>query len=192
MRAVEAEAENHRIEVDQPRRKALRAIAQPLQLGTQYETAFVLSDHWRAHFDQRLAAGDGGSITVTTLRQAIDEPIPMGLDRRLEDVLILVFAAATRRSFWLHSAPYPNAAIGRLDDQVELRDQSLPDEDTWREAVRRAAIVFGTVASALRSANEVIRLAASLKEQGAAKQPGATGLVRALEPRLEQACDRAR
>jgi hypothetical protein len=183
LRAVDAEADNHRIEVEQPRRRPLRAIAQPLKLGIQYETAFVLADHWRSHFDQRLAAS-GGPFTVGALRQAIDVPQPMGLDRRLGDVLILVFAAQTRRSFWLHGAPFAGAAIGRLDDALELRDQRLPDEQTWREAVRRAATLFGLAASELRSAGEVSRLAGEVAERGSASQGPTAALLRALEARL--------
>ena len=59
LRAVDAEADNGRIEVKRSRRAAMTAVAQPLRLGIQYETAFLLDHHWQQHFDQQHAATGG-------------------------------------------------------------------------------------------------------------------------------------
>ena len=78
LRAVEAEAENHRIEVERSKRGPMLAVAQPLELGTQYETAFVLGHHWRQHLDQQHAADGSGALTVKALRDYIDRPSRWG------------------------------------------------------------------------------------------------------------------
>jgi hypothetical protein len=165
LRAVEAEAENHRIEVERSKRTPMLAVAQPLELGTQFETAFVLGHRWRQHFDQQHAADGGGPLTVKALREYVDRPKPMGLDRKVQDVLILVYAAQSKRSFWLGDAPFTQAKIGTVPDECELREQKLPDEKTWKEACARAASVFGLAPSPLRTASEVARLTQDLREQ---------------------------
>ena len=186
LRAVEAEAENHRIEVERSKRGPMLAVAQPLELGTQYETAFVLGHHWRQHLDQQHAADGGGALTVKALRDYIDRPKPMGLDRKVQDLLILVYAAQSKRSFWLGDAPFTQAKIGNVPDECELREQKLPDEKTWQEASARAASVFGLAPSPLRTASEVARLTQDLREQQSELREPSQKLVAQLNACLDR------
>ena len=162
----EAMAEqDERILVDKPLRPILRDLAQPLKLGTMHETHFVLSNHWRSHFDRKIAAaGDGASLTVGNLRSWIDQPEPMGLPTLAANLVLLVFAEQTNRSFYLHGGPVP-AALDRLGDELELREQELPATEVWVQAVTRAESVFGLTSSKLLNAINVADLADRVLEK---------------------------
>ncbi|MDA1277085.1 MAG: phage resistance protein [Verrucomicrobia bacterium] len=76
-----------RIIVDQAKRRELRQIANPLKLGDMTtESAFVLGHHWKNHFDRK-EAEHGGPVTVTKLREWMDEPQRWGLPRDLRNAL---------------------------------------------------------------------------------------------------------
>lgn len=186
LRAVDAEADNHRIEVERPKRNAMLAVAGPLELGTQHEVAFVLGHRWKQHFDQQHAASGGGSLSVKSLREYIDRPKSMGLARKVQDVLILVYAAQSKRSFWAGDAPFTQAKIGNLPDEAELREQTLPDEKTWQEACARAATVFGLAPSPLRTASEVARLVKDLQDNEGALRETSRDLLTALGSSLDR------
>ena len=163
-----------RILVERPLRPILRDLAQPLKLGTMHETHFVLSAHWRSHFDRRIAGrasgatnagdGDGASLTVGKLRSWIDQPEPMGLPTPAANLVLLVFAEETNRSFYLHGGPVP-ATLDRLADELELREQELPAVDVWEEAVARAERDFGLASSKLLNAINVADLAEKVQQQ---------------------------
>ena len=101
------QTEDGRVAIDKPLRPLLRHIANPLQLGEMgYDaTHFVLGQHWKNHFTRK-AAETGGTIDVSQLRTWMDEPKPMGLPREAENMVILLFAEQTNRSFFLHGAPF--------------------------------------------------------------------------------------
>lgn len=110
------QTEDGRIAIDKPLRPLLRHIANPLQLGEMGHDAthFVLGQHWKNHLTRK-AAETGSSITVSQLRTWIDEPKPMGLPREAENLVILTFAEQTKRSFFLHGAPF-EATLTNLPD----------------------------------------------------------------------------
>jgi len=162
------------------------AVAHSLELGTQYETAFVLGHHWRQHFDQQHAADGAGALSVKALREYIDRPRRMGLDRKVQDLLILVYAAQAKRSFWLGDAPFTQARVGNVPDECELREQKLPDDKTWKEASVRAASVFGLAPSSLKTASEVARLTQDLREQQSALRESSQKLVSQLNGCLDR------
>ncbi len=151
--------------VDKPLRPILRELAQPLKLGTMHETHFVLSRHWRNHFDRKISGrADDAGLTVGQLKSWIDQPEPMGLPMLAADLVLLVFAEQTNRSFYLHGGPVP-ATFERLAGELELREQELPAPDLWQTAVERAGTVFGLAASPLRNAINVADLANRLLEK---------------------------
>jgi hypothetical protein len=110
------------------------AVAQPLDSGRS-ETAFVLGHHWRQHFDQQHAA-DGLEHSVKALREYIDRPRRMGLDRKVQDLLILVYAAQAKRSFWLGDAPFTGLGSA-TSNECELRERSFP---TTRHGRKRLSV----------------------------------------------------
>ena len=98
------------------RRRVLRRVANPLELGTQHDAPFVLDGRWKERLDQRLAArrelhGDG-PLTVGLLRELLDGQQPAGLTVPVGNLVILTYAAQTGRTFRLHGGE-PGTIGGR-------------------------------------------------------------------------------
>ena len=129
-------------------RRIMSRIANPLRLGVQAEQAFLLdvSPQWELHFTRKLAerdkSGAEGNATVRELRAWIDEPKAMGLSTVLQDLVILVWAAATDRTFTDHGGP-ARTGIDSLHDSYEVVAQDLPEQAIWLEACLRAQHVLG-------------------------------------------------
>lgn len=151
-----------RIIVDQSKRKELRQIANPLKLGEMTtESAFVLSHHWKSHFDRK-EAEHGGPVTVAKLRDWMDEPQKWGLQRDLQNLVLIFFANHAQMNFHLHGRLI-EPEITDLPDAAELRTQRLPSQHDWDEAAKRASSVFGIVAAPLLNAVNVAKLATDIK-----------------------------
>jgi hypothetical protein len=180
------QTEDGRVAIDKPLRPLLRHIANPLRLGEMgYDaTHFVLGQHWKNHFTKK-AAETGRTIDVSQLRTWIDEPKPMGLPREAENVVILLFAEQTNRSFFLHSAPC-DATLTNLPDRLELREQKLPNLAQWDIAVERAGRIFGVAASPLLKASNVIALASGVKQRSADARYACQTYRQRLEDRLRK------
>jgi hypothetical protein len=146
-----------RIAVDQPKRKEMRQIANPLALGEMHETHFLLGQYWRTHF-LRKHAEDGGAMTVGKMRRWIDEPAPRGLSpKEVQNLIILVFGLQTNRSFFLHGGPI-QPSLENIADELELREQRLPSQATWEKVRVRADAIFGVPTSPLLNASNVSKL----------------------------------
>jgi hypothetical protein len=179
--------EDGRIEVDDKTlRPVLRQVAQPLRLGVMHELPFLLDHHWADHFNRKLAeAQQAGEVTVTVerLRAWIDDPQPMGLSRELQNLVLLVFAEQADRGFFLRGAPY-QVTVERIDDEVELRAQELPDEQTWKAARERARSLLDVQTSDLCNAANVGQLVADLRARAEARKPSCDAVVSELARRL--------
>src|SRR5262249_26319628 len=114
-----ARKEDGRVEVDRPLRPLVRQIANPLLLGEMGADAthFVLGQHWKNHFNRK-AAQTGSALTVSQLRQWLDDPRPMGLPKEAANLVILTFAEQTNRSFHLHGGPF-DTTLTNLPDSLE-------------------------------------------------------------------------
>lgn len=183
-----------RLEVERELRASVRQIANPLDLGEMHESAFVLSDRWRHQLVRGAAAAGqrGESVTVGVLRAAIDRPTadaalePLGLPREVQDLLILVFAEQTHRSFFRYGGPVsPAPDIGQLLDELELREQALPTEGVWLAAGERAAKLFGLAPPPFLSILNVTRLRQDLRQAAGRCRASASELAAALRGRLE-------
>ncbi len=174
-----------RIEVERPLRDVLRQVAMPLGFGKMYESHFILEKDWVNRFDRAIAqAGPGPSAaTVGLLRQAIDESRPMGLPRDLQDLLILVSAEQSQRTFHLYGAPY-TASIGNLRDELVLREQPLPSEEEWVAAQELSSRLFGVVVSKHRSAANVAALIGKVREEVAKHEAAVSELAGELQGRM--------
>jgi hypothetical protein len=142
-------------------------IAVPLKLGEMGETHFALGRDWYSHFSRQVQ----GQITVAKLRAAIDEPNPMGLPLHAQNLIILVYADQANRSFFLHGGPY-QPKLEDMPDELELREQALPSQEDWDEAINRAGKIFGISVSPLRNASNLSDLGTKLKDAaGPAVEP---------------------
>ena len=179
-----ARTKDGRAPVDKPLRPLLRGIAGPLLLGEMaYDaTHFVLGHHWRSHF-ARKAAETGCALTVDRLRQWIDEPQAMGLPKEVANLVILVFAEQTNRSFLLHGAAF-DASLTNMPEACELREEMLPEPQLWEIAVYRAGKIFGEAPSPLLKASNVSLMASRVKEQAAAAREPCQAYCRRLTDRL--------
>ena len=180
-----ASSPDGRIEVPSDKRKVMRTIATPMELGQQYEAPFVIGTKWKDHFDRSIAAAaqQGQSeVTVGDLRRWIDAPEAIGLPRDLQSLVILVYAAQSGRVFRQHGGPV-DPPIDKLDDDFELVSPRLPDEAAWKVACARASSVLG-IADVNPARRSFETLAMALKAKAQAVLPAAQGVQGALEQRL--------
>jgi hypothetical protein len=178
------ETADGRIAVDQPKRRELRQIANPLKLGEMHETHFLLGQHWKTHF-LRKHAGLGGSMTVSKMRRWTDEPQGMGLPREVQNLIILAFALQTNRSFFLHGGPM-QPTIENTADELELREQKLPSQADWEKARSRADAIFGRTSSPLLNAANMAKLIGDVQTEVTAHKDSCGQLVVRLKQLVPQ------
>lgn len=172
--------------MERNQRDEIRRIVQPLHLATCGEAHLSLSDHWRNHFLQKMAAAGIANPSVRQLRQWIDEPRAMGLPDDIGDLVILTWAAQTGRSAYLHGTAV-SAEIGNLHREAEMREQSLPPEDQWTRAVQHAAAIFGEAGSGSgRNAGNMATLAQGLAVRASEKLTSLRDYRQALLKRLDE------
>ncbi|MBF0128348.1 MAG: phage resistance protein, partial [Magnetococcales bacterium] len=134
-----------RVGVEKNQRQLMKQIANPLKLGEMHETHFVLGNHWKTHFERKIA-GHSGPASVAHLRQWTDDPKPMGLPAVAQNLLILLFAQQTNRVFMQHGGVI-QPTLESLPDESTLHLQELPSQSDWELARERAAAIFGLPAS---------------------------------------------
>jgi hypothetical protein len=167
---------------DTSTRKLVRAVVNPCQLGQMGETHLLIEPHWPSRFSQSHAREGGGSITVGKLRQWIDTPAPMGLPIELQNLIILAYAASTNRRFTMRGGPY-EPTIDSLPDELELKEQALPNTADWETALLRASSLFGlTLGQTLNAAN-VGKLVDEVRQKAADKREAVARLVSQVRDR---------
>lgn len=169
-------------------RRRLAAIAVPLKLGVMSQTTIQLSNDWAMHFAHQHARAGGGPFTVGRLREWMNEPRPMGLETKVQNLVILAFAAQADRTLVRNGAP-THASLDRLENDAELREEPLPDETAWAKARERASALFGLVPGEVRKGTTVAKLAADLKTMAAEKRSVVADLLRDLKPRMDRFCE---
>ena len=182
-RAAEQPGQRQGID-DHAMRRMLAGIAGPLKLGIMGQTHFVLSPHWADHFGRMQSQAAGASMTVERLRAWMDRPQAMGLMPEVQNLVVLAFAAQADRTLMRHGGP-AQGTIERLDAEIEVCEQPLPDETEWSRARERAGTLFGLAPGEVRKGATIARLAADLKERAAAARPILAGLAADLRPRME-------
>jgi hypothetical protein len=178
------QTEDGRMAVDKPLRALVRQVANPLQLGTMHETHFVLAHHWPTHFNRKMSEAGVANPSVGHLRAWIDQPKVMGLPRDVQNIIVLVFADQTNRSFYRHGGPI-EPALDNLTDEMELKEEVLPPADLWDKARDRASTIFGFASSPLRNATNVSRLSEDLARQSGDLRDPAARLLARLRERLQ-------
>ena len=82
----------------------------------------------------------------------------MGLPTAIANLLVLAYADATDRTFYLDAAPFPEARLDNLPDRLELREQALPGQSAWDVARKRALAIFKVEVPPYRNAGNVAGL----------------------------------
>jgi hypothetical protein len=174
-KAIEAPGQRGLVQ-DSATRKLVRSVVNPCQLGQMGETHLLIEPHWQSRFSQSHARDGGGAITVAKLRQWIDSPTPMGLPIELQNLIILAYAASTNRRFTMRGGPY-EPTIDSLPDELELKEQVLPNTADWDTALQRASSLFGlTLGQTLNAAN-VGKLVDEVRQKAADKREAVARLV---------------
>ena len=169
---------------DRADRRHLSAVAVPLKLGVMSQTHLQLSTQWAEHFGRQDARAGGGVFTIGRLREWMDEPRSMGLQPKVQNLVILAFAAQADRTFVRNGVPI-QASLDRIDDTAELREEALPDEAAWTKARERASALFGLAPAEVRKGATLAQLAAELKAKSGEKRGQLAELLRELRPRVE-------
>jgi hypothetical protein len=151
---------------DKAIRQKLINICNPLGLGkieSTDKTHFVLDNFWKNHFNRLLAASGQPNPTAADLRRWMNQPEERGLPREIQNLLILVYADQTNRSFVRFGGNY-TPSLDDLPNELELKEQTLPDLGDWEKCVSRVADILGHAISRLLNASNLASLAAKVNE----------------------------
>ena len=148
---------------DKTLRLKLRNICNPLDLGQMSETHFVLGSFWKNHFNRMLSQSDQTHPTAADLKRWMNEPEDRGLPKEIQNLLVMVYADQTNRSFVFRGGNYV-PALDDMPGDLELVEQQLPDVKEWETAVLRVSEVFGHAVSRLLNAGNLTTLASKVKE----------------------------
>jgi len=173
-----------RLPIDKTMRPLIRQIAAPLMLGEMGidATHFVLGQHWKTHFGRK-AAETGAAITVGQLRKWMDDPKPMGLPKDAQNLVILIYAAQTSQTLYLHGSPY-EATLTTVPEACELRKDKLPEPAEWDLALTRAGSIFGVAGLRLLSAGNVGSLATQCKQKSSDTRRACQAYIQRLKQRM--------
>jgi predicted nucleic acid-binding protein len=122
-------------------------------------------------------------MTVGKLRDWINEPKPMGMPKEAENLVILLFAAQSNRTFYRHGGPY-TPTLQTVPDDCELRSVDLPAAAVWEPAVQRAGSIFGVAGSRLVTAGNVGTLCAEVKSVAGKARPACAAYCQRLKHRM--------
>lgn len=173
---------NRRVEgVDRTAREALLGIAVPMELGALNEDVFTLRRVWVDHFLRSVATAADGNTTPTVgrLREFCDQPSAKGMTRDLTDLVIWTFVNQSDRRFYHNQVPVP-VEFDQLDDRMEVREQILPKEETWKSAVNRLSALTGHTSPGRCSAAAVQHALAAIRTWVGSHAQSAQGLQMAL------------
>jgi hypothetical protein len=154
-----ADPENRVFIEDRAVRQKLRNICNPLELAQMAETHLVLGAYWKNHFNRLLAQSGQTNPTVADLKRWTDQPEERGLPKEIQNLLILIYADQTNRSFVRYGSNY----LPTLDDMpsdLELVQAALPDPKQWETTLLRASEIFGISVSRLLNAANLADLGA--------------------------------
>jgi hypothetical protein len=150
---------------DKALRLKLKNICNPLELGQMSETHFVLDGKWKTHFNKMLTQSGQANPQVGEMRRWTDLPDEKGLPKEIQNLLILVYADQTNRSFrHVHHGGNYMASLDDLPNELELHEEDMPDLKDWNEAVTRVADIFGHAISKLLNASNLATMAEKVGE----------------------------
>jgi hypothetical protein len=175
---------------DKEIRKQIRPLLEPLRLAHVTEQHTVPMRDWLDHFDRK-EHEHGGPVTVGKLRAWLDEPRRMGLPCDLQDVIILIYAAQSNRSFRDAFGP-ADPAIGRIRDEWRLEPQELPSQEIWDVARERGAKLFGIVTSPLCSATNLDKFSAEVQKEADSRRAKVHQLLDAVRRVAPPTADRVK
>ncbi len=103
------------------------------RLGEMHEEAFILGRLLAPPLPQEGGRGRAARSPWPSCARGRTSRSRPGLTKEVQNLVILVFAEQTNRSFFLHGGP-AQEALDNLPDELELREQTLPAPADWEEA----------------------------------------------------------
>jgi hypothetical protein len=171
----------HGVSVPQADQRTLRRICNNLRLGELIDHRYVLDINtcwWSQHLLQGAAKQDHTAhFPVHLLRELLDEPKARGFDRDLQNLIILVFALEQQLAWYEHGGKITVNAAPAVRDEYELRHPPMPDEQKWKEAVRRGQPFFGEVLPLWRTPANLAELAGTMRRVAGRYREAAGQLV---------------
>jgi hypothetical protein len=147
---------------DKKTRKALTNICDPLELGSMGETHFVLENTWKTQFNKALSASEKDNPDVADMREWMGND--RGLPKEIQNLLIMIYAEQTNRAFVRFGGNYI-PTLADMPNELELRQEELPDEADWMETKSRMAELFGFDLSRLLNASNLAGLGEKFTEE---------------------------
>lgn len=165
--------------LDTTLRKNVLAYGEPLKLikvGKADSNRVQLSDHWDRHFKEAISKHAPSRLDVAWLREQISpEDQPTGIPEPLQDVIIIAWAAHTKRAFAdLTGAVSP--VPGRLPSEYVLQDASLPSDEDWDIFYRHREALLGHVKQLRNSPRGVDEAARIVREHFSGHLPSLQNL----------------
>lgn len=157
---------SRRVVVDSTPLPVVRKIVHALGLGEVHDGPLNVSNDWRLRINKKAAENPdtGDDLAVETIRDWITELGYEGLDRHVGNLIIATYALLDDRTWIYQTQAVPQAPeLDRIVPGYGLRAVTLPDEDTFAAALRRAGSVFGKSVSPVLFARNVSRLAAQVR-----------------------------
>ena len=179
-----AQSADGRAIVEKTLRPLIRQIANPLMLGEMDHDAthFVIGQHWKNHFSRK-SAESPGPISVGQLRDWIDLPQPLGLPKDAENLVILIYAEQTNRTFLRHNVAV-EGSLTSLPDELVLQEQRLPSESDWAIVIERGGHIFAETLSSLIKGSTVASMSASVKRKASEARAACRAFCEKLKDRL--------
>ena len=173
---------------------AVRRVTDKLAVGRTSETHFLFGPTYFGAWDRDITTGLGAAgrdsretVTVGELHDALRRtPRGAGLDRAVLDLVVIGWAILHQRAWTQYSASIPQPQPGKLNRDMELRPQEMPNEDEWATARIRAGALFGLEAPHYLTAANVTTLAQQVHEKATALREDAHALNKALGAVSEQ------
>ena len=180
------EQRNGRVEVEAGDRPVLRRVCGPLGLGELHENIYVLdvggAFPWRNRFVQQMSReGFADAVPVGRLRAWTDADAVRGLDKLVANLVIAAWAVITDRVWYRNDGQIPEPPLDQVADDMELREQELPDPAAWDHSVDRVQALLGLATNPYRTAASVADLARRTREAARHQRPQAHELARLLE-----------
>ncbi|MDN4479712.1 DUF6079 family protein [Demequina muriae] len=176
------------IRIDGGDRPTLRRIGPALNIATMGEDRFRFAREtfaWNRAFASGMGAenlDEGSDVSVAQARAWVNgvEP-PRGLRKEVVDLIISVWATAEGRTWYRHGAPIPRPRLGQISDDIVMRPVPLPSLETWQEAQRRAAKLFGIATPEFLNGSNAAELAGALEFRSTEGKEPSKRLVDELE-----------
>jgi len=172
------------VTVETADQKTIQRVCNHLRLGELAEHRYVLTTStcwWSQHLLQGAAQqGKTDRFPVHLLRDLLEKPQARGFDRELQSLIIAVFALEQQLAWYEHESKVEVASVLGVLDHLELRHPPMPDEQAWKDAVRRGQPLFGEVLPLWRSPANLGELAGTMRGVATKYAPVTAELVQSL------------